>query len=332
MERAIIHSNLKKYEIQPEHLLKDYQSLIEEDIQNLLPESVLKLSFCPVIDEQDTRATFIKLGMKYQVSHSLGNIYLSPRPTADRLKQFYLQSRARHFWLSELWPMTKAIRAEKVIIPQLEWVKGFMAQYGSKDSVKIGEFLPNHWGYAFEVERILPIVNYHIVNPLFSPDLRTGLKGVHTSEIIPDGYLDAALMFEALDRTVNPRELLERVKNSLKPGGLCFITCLLASGFEVQLLGEGSNIFVPPERMNIMSFEGMNRLIEDSCGFELLEFSTPGVLDITNVIDQLEEIDNSTFFDYLFKQRQDPALVESFQDFLQLNHLGTFGRLVLKKQ
>ena len=30
-------------------------------------------------------------------------------------------------------------------------------------------------------------------------------------------------------------------------------------------------------------------------------------------------------------ERKDPSLIESFQDFLQINRLGTFGRLVLKK-
>ena len=332
MERAVINSDLKKHEIQPEHLLKGYHSLIEEDIQNLLPGNLLKPSLCPVSNEKDTRDSFFKLGMKYQVSQSLGNIYLSPRPSVEDLKQFYLQSKGRHFWLTELWPKTKNIRAEKIILPQLEWVQGFMDQYGSARSAKIGEFLPNHWGYAEEVERVLPIVDYHLVDPLFNADLGSGFKEIYTSVSLPESCFDAVLLFEALDRTVNPRELLECVKNLLKSGGLCFMTCLLASGFEVQVLGSESGIFVPPERMNLLSLEGMNDLIEKIGGFEVIEFSTPGVLDIPNVISKLNEIKNSSFYDYLFNQRRDQTLVESFQDFLQINCLGTFGRLVLKKK
>ena len=331
MERAIIHSNLKKEEIQPDYLVKNYQALIEEDIQSLFPENMLKMSFCPVTNEKELSDTFSKFGMKYNISHSLGNIYLSPRPSEEVLKQYYHQSKARHFWLSELWPLTKAIRSEKIILPQLEWVQGFMTQYFSNNYFKIGEFIPNHWGYACEIESIFPKSDYFIINPLYNSNLKTHLKGVDTSENVPEGNLDAVLLFEALDRTVNPRKLLEKVNDSLKPGGLCFITCLLSSGFEIQLLRERSSIFMPPERMNILSFEGMSRLIEDSGVFELLEFSTPGVLDIPNVIEQLDKIENSVFFKYVLKLRKDPTLVESFQDFLQLNRLGTFGRLVLKK-
>ena len=63
----------------------------------------------------------------------------------------------------------------------------------------------------------------------------------------------------------------------------------------------------------------------------MLEFSTPGVLDIPNVIKKLDKIENSSFFNYILTLRKDPVLIESFQDFLQLNRLGTFGRLVLRK-
>ena len=229
MERAVIQSDLKKHNIQPENLLSNYHSLLKEDIKNLLPENVLKASNCPVSNEKDIRENFIRLGMKYKMSLSLGNIYLSPRPSADNLKLFYQQSKARSYWLTELWPETKTIRSKKIILPQLEWVKGFMAQFGSPRTLNIGEYLPNHWGYASQVKHIIPVEKYHLVDPLFNPYFVKDLKSLHIVEKVLEGSLDSALLFEALDRTVNPRELLERVKNSLKPGGLCFITCLLAS-------------------------------------------------------------------------------------------------------
>ena len=113
---------------------------------------------------------------------------------------------------------------------------------------------------------------------------------------------------------------------------MCFVTCLLSSGFEVQLLSQESDIFVPPERMNILSFEGIKRLIEEVEGFQILEFSTPGVLDIPNVKSYLEKNSESSFFQYILQERQDEELINSFQNFLQMNRLGTFGRLVLRKQ
>ena len=84
--------------------------------------------------------------------------------------------------------------------------------------------------------------------------------------------------------------------------------------------------------MNIFSYKGLKALIEKLNCFEILEFSTPSVLDIPNVIKHLDVINNPEFFKYIFKDREDPEILKSFQDFLQMNRLGTFGRLVLRKQ
>jgi hypothetical protein len=251
----------------------------------------------------------------------------------DLLKSFYRKSTARNFWLSELWPQTQNAREEKIILPQLEWVQGFISQYLSESKLLMAEFLPNHRGYSQSARNIWPEAAYKLVEPLFDLDISD--SKISGSDLIDDNSnsaLDAAFLFEALDRSPDPVDVLTKVENMLKPGGLCFITCLLSSGFEVQVLGKESEIFVPPERMNLLSYEGMNALIEKVGGFEVLEFSTPGVLDIPNVIKQLDQGKRTAFFQYIFKQRQDAELVGSFQDFLQMNRLGTFGRLVLRKK
>jgi SAM-dependent methyltransferase len=180
--------------------------------------------------------------------------------------------------------------------------------------------------------KVFPGANYKMIDNLFDSSSAKGeVKVLDIVEKVDDISIDAAFLFEALDRSPDPTVLLERVKHALKPGGLCFITCLLSSGFEVQMLGEDSEVFVPPERMNLFSFEGMLDLVKKTGGLDVLELSTPGVLDIANVIKKLDQIENASFFNYILSMRQEPALIESFQDFLQLNCLGTFGRLVLRK-
>ena len=67
--------------------------------------------------------------------------------------------------------------------------------------------------------------------------------------------------------------------------------------------------------------------------FCILEFSTPGVLDIPNIIYEMEhtKAEISPFFRYILQTRKDPNLLEAFQDFLQMNKLSSFARIVLKK-
>ena len=333
MERAIIHSNLKKGEIQPQLLLEKYLSMMQEDIRKLLPSGSLQDVSCPVTGEKAVQKSFQKMGMKYQISQTLGNIYLSPHPSMNLLKQFYLKSEARKFWLTELWPQTKDVRDEKIILPQLEWAHGFASQYCRNSKLFMAEILPNHWGYYRKIRNVWAEAEYQLIDPLFDPEIARGeVSTPDLNDNITSNTLDAVFLFEALDRSPDPLSVLKKVTTALKPGGLCFITCLLSSGFEVQVLGQESEVFVPPERMNLLSYEGMSVLIEKEGSFEVLEFSTPGVLDISNVTKQLEHVNNMDFFRYIFKNRQDEELISSFQDFLQLNRLGTFGRLVLRKK
>jgi hypothetical protein len=333
MERAIVHSDLKKQEIQPQSLMDNYLDLLSKDIEKMLPLGSLQDASCPVTGEKEVKNHFSKMGMQYNISHTHGNIYISPRPSFEKLRQFYRKSEARKFWLTELWPQTQEIRQEKIILPQLEWAYGFIAQYSGKKEMELAEYYPNHWGYYNSAKEIFNESRYSLVEPLFDPEAADmSVQSLVTTEKVMDDSLDAVFLFEALDRSVDPLKLLQKASNSLKEGGLCFITSLMSSGFEVKLLAEKSEIFVPPERMNILSYEGMNALIEKTDSFNILEFSTPGVLDIPNVVDRLEDLNNSSFFKYIFDERQDLGIISSFQDYLQINRLGTFARLVLRKQ
>ena len=332
MERAIIHSDLKKQEIQPQYLLDNYLDLLSKDIKKMLPKDSLQNASCPVTGEKEVQKSFSKMGMQYKFSKTLGNIYLSPRPTMEILRQFYQESPARKFWLTELWPQTQDVRKEKIILPQLEWAQGFITQYSHERKLLLSEYLPNYWGYYKSAKEFFTESNYSLVEPLFDPDIANiDVETSCTTNEVEESSMDAIFLFEALDRSVEPFDLLQKVFNSLKSGGLCFITCLLSSGFEVHVLGQKSEIFVPPERMNILSYEGMNALIEKLDGFEILEFSTPGVLDIPNVKKHLNGVGNAAFLHYILRKRQDPELLNSFQDFLQMYRLVTFGRLVLRK-
>ena len=223
------------------------------------------------------------------------------------------------------------MRQEKIILPLLEWSNVFISQYIDERKMLIAEFLPNYWGYFLSAKKVWPETKYQLIDPLF--DLAITSEEVSTSDInygTTNNTYDVVMLFEALDRAVEPAGILNKVKNMLNPGGLCFITCLLSSGFEVLVLGQDSGIFLPPERMNFLSYDGMNAILDMVGGFEILEFSTPGVLDVQNVIEKIDQLNNS-FVNYILKERNDDELILSFQDFLQKNCLGSLGRLVLRK-
>ena len=183
MERAIIHSDLTKNEIQPQHLLDQYIELLQNDIKSMFPASALEYASCPVTGEETVQNSFNKMGLEYQVSQTLGNIYSSPRPSKEKLIEFYSRSSARKFWLNVLWPKTQKVRREKIILPQLKWAHGFVRQYFTEQSLVFTEHLPNHWGYYNCSHEVFKKVDYRLVEPLFEANItKIDAKSFYTAE------------------------------------------------------------------------------------------------------------------------------------------------------
>ncbi len=146
-----------------------------------------------------------------------------------------------------------------------------------------------------------------------------------------DHSFEAAILLESLDRAHNPAGLLAAVNKRLRGPGLVFITALVASGFDMLVLGNRNKYLYPPDRANCFSLDGLERLLL-RMGFKLVELSTPGVLDVEIVTAHrslLPDLELSGF-----EQRLLTASAETlgaFQSFLQQNRLSSFARIVARK-
>jgi hypothetical protein len=109
-------------------------------------------------------------------------------------------------------------------------------------------------------------------------------------------------------------------------------TTLTASGVDIQVLGEHVNAVSPPQHLNLLTVTGMKRLVERS-GLELVEISTPGVLDVDIVRTTLRECGDIPVpsFARVLAEHPDEAVRSSFQRYLQANHLSSHIRVVARK-
>ena len=65
MERAIIHSDLKKKEIHPSALLKNYLNLLEEDIRNIFLTSSIENDLQPANEHDVNHKLYLYTYFKY---------------------------------------------------------------------------------------------------------------------------------------------------------------------------------------------------------------------------------------------------------------------------
>ena len=81
--------------------------------------------------------------------------------------------------------------------------------------------------------------------------------------------------------------------------------------------------------MNIFTIEGIISLFKNS-GFEIIELSTPGMLDLNILENNMDNTELPKFLKDIIKNR-DIFVKEAFQEFLQRGRLSSYLRIVAKK-
>ena len=141
----------------------------------------------------------------------------------------------------------------------------------------------------------------------------------------------AIVMLESLDRVDDPRALLQGAVARMQDGGLLFVTALVASGFDLKVLGLRNQYLYPPDRTNCFSIAGLRQLLEKQ-GFKLLEVSTPGVLDVEIVQAHLRADPTLPLSDFeRWIVGADGETRSEFQTFLQRRGMSSFARIVARK-
>ncbi len=212
-------------------------------------------------------------------------------------------------------------RIENVYLPKLEWIQESLQLQGVR--------FP-----AFLVASPPPAFGQFLKESGFFSEVAVvdEMQLAHSGESLPKGKVKAALLLESLDRVDDPQGLICGVRSSLEQGGLLFVTSLVFSGFDMAVLGLRNRYLYPPDRTNCFTLRGLTALLERN-GFELIEVSTPGVLDVEIVASHLK-VDPSVPVTGFEKEliAASPEVRSAFQAFLQENGLSSFARLVARKK
>jgi hypothetical protein len=328
MKNIVISDEFKPKDFKPSSLLKEYLQLTQKETATLLSKG-LKIVACPACGDSGGKAAFARFGLSYQHCPTCHSVYINPRPSDEQIVYFYQNSQARKFWNEHIYATTAQSRQEKIIKPRLQWIEDSTQEYlpAAKHYADINANQP---GYIKQIAS-LSFQTKTLLNPL--------VPGVSSHDVAvkasawwdAQGQWDVVSLFEVLDHTSDPGQLLNKVHSFLPQGGLCFLTSVLGSGFDIQTLWDKAEHVFPPDRLNMLSVEGVEVLAKRQ-GFEVLEFSTPGVLDVQLVAKAMQAdpaIALPRFVEYLLNRSEDQH--RAFQDFLQANLLSSYGRILLRK-
>lgn len=310
MKNIVIFDDYHVRDLKPPELVKRYVELTERDVREMLVPTATVQVPCPGCGSADVATSFEKFGMAYRECGSCRSLYVSPRPDDAALVRYDKDSEARRYWRETLAPGSGAVRREKMIKPRSQWVVDSAREHLPRASV-YADIGTEQEGYVAEIE----------AEDQFTTVVRDA----------GDGPADVVSLFEVADRTSDVDALFARVRGMLPECGLVFVTAVLVSGFDLQVLWDRADNVFPPDRLNVFSVEGLEALFARH-GFEALELSTPGILDVEIVAATLERDPDAPvprWARYLLGR--DEHTRRAFQQFLQSELLSSYGRAVLRK-
>lgn len=338
MRQVVVSDYYQELEIWPQGAFKRYLKLTEKEVRRLLIEQGNPVHVpCPACKSERREHQFKKFGLQYVACLDCQTLYVNPRPCASDLDRYFKEAKTLEFWRAQVVHESLKARIRYLFRPRALWVANLAKEFLKKPETLV-DVNSMYEEFLVEIDSLNIFKTKLALDPLPGVTASLGNKfGVVSKPItnLAPGEIsaDVATAMAVINRVFDPESFLAGIRNILKDGGLLFFTISTISGFDLQILWENARTIFPPERLNLPSIEGLGQLL-DRCGFETIELSTPGQLDLEGVKNALgsnEKIAAPRFISYLINHRGEEAH-QAFQEFLQRFQLSSHVRVAAKKR
>lgn len=330
---------LREDDIRPQHLDVDKEATYARDVQRLLArrDEFVEVP-CPACGEREGEQVYGKHTLRYLACAECATVYISPRPSPAVLQDYYENSELYAYWNEHIFPASEQVRRERIFRPRVERLIGIVERHRPEATtlVEVGAGFGTFCDEARASGRFPTIV---AVEP--TPSLAQTIRDkghtvfeapIEEIDLSTFGPIDVLAAFEVLEHLFDPQELLRACRDALAPNGLLVLTCPNAHGFELDVLGEIADT-IDTEHLNYFHPASL-RLVCERVGLEVLEQSTPGVLDAdivrNKVLSGRFDLADQPFLRRVLVDEWE-ELGPPFQAFLTDNLLSTHQWIVARK-
>ena len=330
---------MKEYDIRPQKLFNEFLEVARSDINKYFSNvSEFVEVACPGCGSNDSEVSFSKHDMHYRECINCSSLFMSPRPTSAMIDSYYKNSASSKFWAERFFPETMEARRELIFKPRAQIISNILQKIEISKPWSIGDIGSGYGIFLQELAKLNVFQKIIAIEPSKELADTCRSKGFdvlqNTIEELSNEDLDVSFLtsFEVIEHLFSPVEFLSAANRLLSSGGYIVFTTLTASGWDIQTLWEKSKSVSPPHHINLLTTEGLELMVKRA-GFEVIEISTPGKLDVDivkNMMDENYSITDNKFANYLIKKR-DLKTQEAFQQFLQEHKLSSHAQVIARK-
>lgn len=281
---------LSEKELCPDDLLAGQEAAFARDIERLHrgAKRFVKVD-CPSCDAQTpSQPAFEKFGFSFRRCQRCRTIYMSPRPGADLMAEYYANSENYAYWAKHIFPASEASRREKIHRPWLERILDIAArhQVPCGTLVEVGPGFGTFAALATQSGRFKRVLAVEPTPEMAQACRARGVQVVEKRIEDAAGELagaDILVSFEVIEHLFDPAAFVRECARVLEPGRLLVLSCPNGLGFDIEMLG-GKALAVDAEHVNLFNPASLGALLE-RLGFSVLESRTPGRLDAEFVRD-----------------------------------------------
>lgn len=140
---------------------------------------------------------------------------------------------------------------------------------------------------------------------------------------------EVALSFNLIQQSNCPKAHLSALNRRMEPGALLFLSARVGTGIDILVLREHAQIY-PYEYVTLLSRKGLTNVLGEA-GFTLLDYSTPGVMDVGYIYSNRAFIPQEDLFLRNLIFDSDQATLGEFQRFLQKSGSSSYAHIVARK-
>jgi len=269
-------------------LMEEYKKLRQKDLEWFKSAFLLENGHykrkCPVCNVENYTYCFEKDGFDFVKCKDCDCLFVNPVPSDELLTHFYDGFESMEFFHSKILLPTASER-HAIFKKRVDDMKPFINkqdkifEIGTSMGFFVNAALKEGWDVS-GVEINSNLVDF--VRTKYGVDIHQGLfENVKLTE-----KYDVIVMWEVLEHIVKPGELLKKVSSLLNSGGRFMATLPNIEGVEFQVCGPSHEMIEAPGHLNYFSERTLKQLLE-KCGFTFKSFSTPGILDFVNVMNDI---------------------------------------------